>query len=78
MFRVYEVPELTANRRGENWIQGAIKHPGALRKAAKVKAGQKISAKKLTKLAQSKNPLTRKRANLAKTLKKLAQRRKKK
>jgi len=53
----------------KNWIQKAIKKPGSLRKAAGVKKGQKISGKELTKLSKSKNPTTRKRANLAKTLK---------
>ena len=55
----------------KNWIQKAIKNPGALRKKAGVKAGKKISGKELTKLSKSKNPTTRKQANLAKTLKKM-------
>lgn len=53
------------------WIQGAIKKPGALRKALKVPEGKKIPEKKLDKAAHSSDPLMRKRANLAKTLKKL-------
>jgi hypothetical protein len=53
----------------KNWIQSAIKKPGSLRRAAGVKKGQKISGKELAKLAKSKNPTTRKRANLATTLK---------
>jgi hypothetical protein len=57
--------------RPKKWIQGAIKHPGALRKSLHVKEGQKIPAAKLAKAAHSKNPKTRKRAVLAKTLKKL-------
>ncbi len=55
----------------KNWIAGAIKHPGALRKALKVKKGQKIPEKKLEQAEHSKNPLTRKRAHLAETLKKM-------
>ena len=55
--------------KNKNWIQKAIKKPGSLRKAAGVKKGQKISKTELNKLAKSKNPTTRKRANLAKTLK---------
>ena len=51
-----------------NWIQNAIKNPGALRRTAKVKADKNISMKQLNKLAKSKNPTTRRRANLAKTL----------
>lgn len=53
----------------EKWIQGAIKHPGSLRKTLKVKKGEKIPEKKLDKAEHSKNPITRKRAALAKTLK---------
>lgn len=53
------------------WIQDAIKHKGALRKSLHVKKGKKISEKQLTKAAHSKNPTTRKRANLAKTLRKM-------
>jgi len=55
----------------EKWIQGAIKHPGALHKELDVPEGKKIPAKKLEKAEHSKNPVERKRANLAKTLKKL-------
>lgn len=53
----------------EKWISKAIKHPGALHRELKVPAGEKIPAKKLAKAEHSKNPLERKRANLAKTLK---------
>ena len=53
------------------FIQKAIKKPGALRKSLKVKKGEKIPAAKLKKAEHSKNPKTRKRAVLAKTLKKL-------
>lgn len=56
------------------WIKGAIKHPGSLRKTLKVKKGEKIPAKKLEASTKSKNPTTRKRANLAKTLRRLAKR----
>ena len=53
------------------WIQGAIKHPGSLHKALHVPAGEKIPAKKLEKAAHSKNPSLAKKANLAKTLKRM-------
>lgn len=53
------------------WIQGAIKHPGALHKELHVAAGEKIPAKKLEKATHSSNPKLAKRANLAKTLKSL-------
>ena len=55
----------------EKWIQGAIKHPGALRKTLGVKKRQKIPAAKLKKDEHSKNPTTAKRARLAETLKKM-------
>ena len=56
-------------RKNKNWIQSAIKKPGSLRRTAGVKKGQKISSRELNKLSKSKNSTTRKRANLAKTLK---------
>ena len=50
------------------WIQGAIKHPGALHRELHVPEGEKIPAKKLAKAAHSDNPKLRRRAALAKTL----------
>lgn len=55
----------------KKWISGAIKHPGSLRKSLHVKEGEKIPEKKLEKAEHSKNPKLRKRAVLAKTLKKM-------
>lgn len=56
-----------ADKKG-NWIAGAIKKPGALRKELGVKAGEKIPAKKLD--AAAKKPGKEgQRARLAKTLK---------
>lgn len=55
----------------KKWIQGAIKHPGALRKALGVKEGEKISSAQLKKAEHSKTPTTRKRAQLADTLRKM-------
>lgn len=55
----------------KKWIQGAIKHPGALHKSLHVKEGEKIPTSKLKKAEHSKNPKTRKRAILAETLKKM-------
>lgn len=55
----------------DNWIQGAIEHPGALRKTLKVKKGEKIPLAKLKKAENSKNPTTRKRVKLAETLRKM-------
>lgn len=54
----------------EKWIKGAIKHPGALRKTAGVKEGEKIPAGRLAKLAQKKG-VTGRRARLAQTLAKM-------
>jgi hypothetical protein len=53
----------------KNWIAGAIKKPGSLRKILGVKKGKSIPEAKLEKAANSKNPTTKKRAVLAKTLK---------
>lgn len=51
-----------------NWIKGAIKHPGALKKSLGVKKSGTIPAKKLISAAK-KTGVTGKRARLAKTLK---------
>lgn len=51
------------------WIQGAIEHPGSLHKTLGVPADKKIPANKLEKATHSRNPLTKKRALLAETLK---------
>lgn len=52
----------------KKWIQGAIKHPGALHKELGVPEGKKIPAKKLAKAAKAKG-VEGKRARLAETLK---------
>jgi len=52
----------------KNWIAGAIKKPGALRKELGVKAGEKIPAKKLTAAAKKTGKVGQ-RARLAETLK---------
>jgi len=54
----------------DKWIQGAIKHKGALHKELGVPEGKKIPAKKLNEAAK-KGGVEGKRARLAKTLKKL-------
>ncbi len=53
----------------KKWIQGAIKHPGALHKELGVPMGQAISTAKL-KAAAAKGGIEGKRARLAMTLKK--------
>ncbi len=54
----------------KNWIQGAIKKPGALRASLGVKKGSKIPAGKLRAAAKKGGKMGR-RARLAMTLKKL-------
>lgn len=54
----------------KDWIKGAIKKPGVLRKAVGVKKGEKIPAGKLKELAK-KPGLMGQRARLATTLSKL-------
>lgn len=51
-----------------NWIAGAIKHPGALHKELGVKEGHKISSSVLAKAAKKGGKLGQ-RARLAETLK---------
>ena len=62
------------SRAKKNWIQGALKKPGSLRKALHAEKGKDIPAAKIEKAAHSQSPchasvLLRKRANLALTLK---------
>lgn len=52
-----------------NWIQKAIKHPGALHEQMGVPQGQNIPAAKLSKAANSNNETLARRARLALTLK---------
>jgi len=52
----------------DKWIQGAIKHPGALRAKLGIKEGKTIPKEMLVKAEHSKNPTTRKQAVLAETL----------
>ena len=54
----------------KNWIQKAIKKPGALRKSLKIKKGQKIPLKKLQAAAKKGGKLGR-RASLALPLRRL-------
>ena len=56
------------NVAADKWIQGAIKKPGALKKALGVKKGEKIPAKKLAKAAKAPGKMGQ-RARLAQTLK---------
>ena len=60
-----------SEKKGEKWIKGAIKKPGALRKQLGVKKGEKIPAGKL-KAAAKKGGKTGQRARLAQTIKKIS------
>ena len=68
-----------AGKKDKNWIQGAVKKPGALRAEAKkedlIKGDEKLSAADLKKLGakakKSKNALLMKRVNLAKVFAKM-------
>lgn len=51
------------------WISDAIKYSGSLHKTLHEKEGCDIPEAKLEKAEHSKDPLTRKRAELAETLK---------
>ena len=53
-----------------NWIQGAVKHPGALHKEMGIKEGDPIPEGRLEEAAKSKGKLGR-RARLAMTLKRM-------
>ena len=55
----------------KNWIQGAIKKPGAIRKSLGIKKGKKIPLKKL-KAASKKGGKLGQRARLAITLRRLS------
>jgi hypothetical protein len=54
----------------EHWIQGAVRHPGALHKELGVPEGKNIPESKLKK-AEEKGGKMGKQAHLAETLKKL-------
>lgn len=54
----------------KNWIQGATKNKGALRKQLKVKKGKKIPMEELSKAAR-KGGKEGKRARLAMTLRRM-------
>lgn len=52
----------------KNWIQNAVKHPGALHKELHVKEGHHIPLIKLREALKSKNPKERERAQFAKNM----------
>ena len=66
-----------AKKKEEKWIQKAIKKPGAFKEYCKRKGYKGVTEKCIQEALKSPDPKTRARARLAKTLKKLAKRRKK-
>ena len=62
------VPGMKKGGSTKNWIQEAVKKPGALRKSLGVKKGEKIPAKKLAAAAKKPGKMGQ-RARLAQTLK---------
>ncbi len=63
-----EIKMAKGKKKDKKWIQKAIKNPGALRKALKVKKGKTIPVSKLKKVAKG-DGLNARRARLALTLK---------
>lgn len=56
------------SRSKKDFIQNAIKNKGSLHRSLHVKPGEKIPEKKLDKAVHSRDPLLKKRAVLAETL----------
>ena len=65
---------LKKKKKDKKWIQKANIKKGALRKQLGVKKGKKISMAQLNKASKSSNPTTRRRANLAKTFRRMRRR----
>ena len=57
-----------------DWIQGAVKHPGALHRDLGVPQGKKIPASKLDRALHSDNPTLRRRAQFAENMKRMRSR----
>jgi hypothetical protein len=58
-----------SKKEGGKWIQGATRNKGALHRNLGIPEDKKIPEKRLEKAERSRNPLIRKEANLAETLK---------
>jgi hypothetical protein len=65
-----------AKKKVKKFIQKAIKHPGALRKALGAKEGEPIPQSKIEKAAHSSNPTLARRARFALLLAKLRKKKK--
>lgn len=55
----------------KSWIQSAIKKPGSFTSYCKKQGFKGVTSACIAKAKRSKNPKTRKRANLAETLRKM-------
>lgn len=67
-----KIKSMRTDSQKDFWIKDAIKKPGALHRELKVPMDKKIPMKKIEQAEHSKNPLLRKRAHLAATLKKMS------
>ena len=67
-----------AKKAKKNWIQSAIKNPGSFTEWCKRRGYKGVTSECIAEGLKSKDPTTRRRAALAKTLKGMAKRRKKK
>jgi hypothetical protein len=67
---------IETQKKPKHWIQSAINPDtkGSLHKTLGIASDKKIPEKKLEQATHSQNPLTRKRANLAETLKRFKNR----
>jgi hypothetical protein len=63
-----EIKMAKRKKKDKDWIQKAIKRPGALRKKAGVKEGENIPVRWLKKAIKSDDPRTRRQAQLVLTL----------
>jgi len=63
-----EIKMAKRKKKDKDWIQKAIKRPGALREKAGVKEGENIPVRWLKKAIKSDDPRTRRQAQLVLTL----------
>lgn len=63
-------------KKNKRWIQGAIENPGAFTEWCKRRGYSGVTQKCIEEGMRSKNPTIRRRANLARTLRKLARKKK--
>jgi len=61
-------------KKNQNWIQRAVRHPGALRRKLRVPQGKPIPAAKL-EIKPGDSPETKRQKNLARTLRRIGRKR---